>query len=32
MSPERMRETLLRFAADELRVSHQELDRLAKHV
>jgi AcrR family transcriptional regulator len=32
MTPERMRETLLRFAADELRVSHQELDRLAKHV
>jgi hypothetical protein len=32
MKPERMRETLLRFAADELRVPHEELDRLAKHV
>jgi hypothetical protein len=26
-----MREILLRFAADELRVSHEELDRLATH-
>jgi AcrR family transcriptional regulator len=31
MTPERMREILLRFAADELRVSYEELDRLASH-
>ena len=29
LSPERMRELLLRFAADELRVSHEELERAA---
>jgi AcrR family transcriptional regulator len=30
MTPERMREILLRFAADELRISYEELDRRAR--